>query len=105
MKFSQSIPKTPQENDRPELKGGEKIKITDVLISTETKYDKIAKINGIDLVTGKPCKYRTTGKTIVKHCEQFEKGPDGITLKEPVEAEVYWHQGAKNKYLDFKDMA
>lgn len=105
MKFSQSIPKTPQENDRVELKEGQRFSITGILISTQTRYGKVAKINGTTS-TGQAVKYYTTAKVIVKHCEEMLQAqglPDG-RLKEPVDVQVKQVMSSnKNNYLDFVD--
>jgi hypothetical protein len=76
--FALAVPKTPQEPDRFELKGDECITITGLLISTKTKYDKLAKINGI--VDGNPTKFRTTSETLVRDCENIIKY---IVMKTP----------------------
>jgi hypothetical protein len=101
--FSQAVPKTPQEPDRHEIKDEMLITITDVLISTQTRYDKLAKING--LVNGTPTKWVTTSKTIVKHCEEIltNVGLSDNRLKTPVIARIYWRTSAKGqKYLDME---
>ncbi len=107
MKFSESITKVPQETDRPELKEGLRFTITGIVISTETRYDKIAKINGLDLATKKiPLKYRTTSKTIVKQCEGMlvAQNSSGGVLRDAVDVEVKKvFSGNKRNYLTFVD--
>ena len=86
--FGQAVPKPPLEPDRQELTAGLRIVITDILISTQTRYEKIAKING--LVEGQPLKYYTTSKTVVKDCESIlaNIGLQDNHLKSPVDAVV-----------------
>lgn len=101
--FSQAVPKTPQEPDRHEIKDEMNIIITDAYISTQTRYEKLAKING--LVDEKPTKWVTTGKVIVKHVEQLliSVSHDTGHLKRPVSARIYWRTSAKGqKYLDME---
>jgi len=101
--FAQAVPKTPQEPDRHEIKDEMLITITDVLISTQTRYDKLAKING--LVDGQPTKWVTTSKTIVKHCEEIlaNVGLSDNRLKQPVIARIYWRTSAQGReYLDME---
>lgn len=84
--FGQAVPKPPLEPDRHELTAGIRIIITDVMISTQTRYEKVAKING--LVNGQPSKYYTTSKTVVKDCEGILEniGLSDNRLKSPVDA-------------------
>lgn len=101
--FSQAVPKTPLEPDRHAIKDEMNIIITSVFISTQTRYEKIAKING--LVDGKETKWYTTSETIVKHCEDLERyvGTVDARLKTPVSARIYWRTSAKGmKYLDME---
>ena len=107
MKFSQSIPKIPQENDRVELKEGQRFSITGVIISTQTRYGKVAKINGTT-PNGQTVKYYTTAKVIVKSCEDMllaQGLPDG-RMREPVDVEVKKVMSSnKQNYLTFADQA
>lgn len=101
--YSQAVPKAPQEPDRHEIKDEMRIIITDVYISTQTRYDKLAKING--LVDGKPTKWVTTAKVIVKHCEELiaNVGLVDNRLKSPVSTHIIWRTSAKGqKYLDME---
>ena len=109
MKFSQSIPETPRENDRVQLKAGDVFSITGIIISEQTRYKKVAKINGYKLGTREPVKYYTTGTVIIKDCERIldanQVGNLG-QLKEPVDVQVIEVTSAnKQKYLVFKDPA
>jgi hypothetical protein len=102
--FGQAVPKPPLEPDRHELTAGLRIVITDILISTQTRYEKIAKING--LVNGAPMKYRTTSKTVVKDCEQILANIGLIDnhLKTPVDVLVKQiTSGIGHKYLKLID--
>ena len=108
MKFSQSIPKAPQENDRVELTAGTKLSITDIVISEQTRFGKVAKINGFKIGTKEPVKFYTTGKVIIKGCEQILAAHGSATgnLAEPVDVEVVKVLSAnKQHYLLFKDPA
>lgn len=86
--FGQAVPKPPLEPDRHELTAGLRIVITDILISTQTRFDKVAKING--LVSGSPMKYYTTSKTVVRDCEDILQnvGIQDNKLKSPVDCKV-----------------
>ena len=102
--FGQAVPKPPREPDRHELTAGIRIIITDVLISTQTKYEKVAKING--LVDDQPMKYYTTSKTVVRDCEGILENI-GITdnkLTSAVEAVVKKiHSVSGHDYLKLVD--
>ncbi len=101
--FAQAVPKIPQEPDRHAIKDDMNIIITGVYISTQTKYEKIAKING--LVDGKETKWYTTAEVIVKHVEELIQNVGVIDgkLKTPVSAHVFWKvSGAGHKYLEME---
>jgi hypothetical protein len=102
--FNQACPKQPLEPDRHDLKGGERIVITDILVSTQTRYEKIVKING--LVAGAPAKFYTTSKTVVKDSEAILANVGLIDnhLKTPVDVLVKQiTSGIGHKYLKLTD--
>jgi hypothetical protein len=102
--FNQAVPPTPLEPDRNELTAGLRIVITDIMISTQTRYEKIGKING--LVSGAPMKYRTTSKPVIKDCESILANIGLIDnhLKTPVDVLVKQiTSGIGHKYLKLTD--
>jgi len=101
--FSQAVPKTPQEPDRHAIKDEMNIVITGCFISDQTRYDKIAKING--LVDGKETKWYTTAEVIVKRVEEIIQNIGVVDgkLKQPVSARVFWKTSGKGmKYLEME---
>lgn len=62
------------EPDRYPLQAGIRFVITDFVITDSRKYGPgtIAKINGYDLITRQPLKYRTTAKKVVDTLKQLE---------------------------------
>jgi hypothetical protein len=67
--FKQSKLITPMETDRLQLKEGIKFDfISRIVISTKTRYGKVARIDGN--VAGKEMKYWTTSKPIISKCEE-----------------------------------
>lgn len=58
-----------EEKDRYKLQAGIRFVITDVFLQPSKKYGSIGKINGYDLITRQPLKYRTTSGTVVKQLE------------------------------------
>ena len=107
--FSSTQPeKQEMETDRQQLKEGEFFIITDVIIVPSKKYNKIGKINGYDLITKAPLKYRTTSETICGQIENMIKSigaDDHGKLKEEVKVGVKKEHSASsgNDYLTFFD--
>ena len=68
-------PRTPlvEETDRYKLSAGIRLVITDVFLQDSAKYGKIGKINGYDLITKQPLKYRTTSKYVIPQLETILK--------------------------------
>ena len=58
-----------EEKDRYKLAAGVRLVITDVFLQDSAKYGKIGKINGYDLVSKQPLKYRTTSKYVIPQLE------------------------------------
>lgn len=71
--FKDTVISPPMEEGRDALKAGDAFTIEAIFISTKTKYDEIAKINGYIMEKGapKPVKYRTTSKVIISQCKDF----------------------------------
>lgn len=61
------------EKDRYQLHAGIRFVITDVFLQNSAKYGTIGKINGYDLITRQPLKYRTTSKYVVPQLETILK--------------------------------
>lgn len=55
----------PLETDRPEIAAGVAIAIKKIVISTKTRYEAIAKIDGENPVDGSEVKYRTFSKVLL----------------------------------------
>ena len=100
--FSELFPKAQQETDRYELKPGLDITITGIVISEATKYGKLAKING--LVDDEPKKYYTTGKIVVRQCEDIiNRLGGGSELRQPVSVHVAERISRDNRrYLELE---
>jgi hypothetical protein len=62
-----------EEKDRFKLTAGIRFVITDVFLQDSAKYGKIGKVNGYDLITKQPLKYRTTSKYVVPQLEAILK--------------------------------
>ena len=65
--LSQVLPpqeKIPEETDRYRMMAGIRFVITDILVIPSGKYGNVSKVNGYDLITRQPLKYRTTSKKI-----------------------------------------
>ncbi len=100
--YGEAFPKAEQETDRYELKPGIDFTITGVFISTQTRYDKVARING--LKDDEPVKYYTTAKVIVRQCEDIlaKYGP-GPAIRQPITVHVAERISGKGlPYLEFE---
>jgi hypothetical protein len=85
--FTEVCPPAEREPDRPPWKPGEVIAVTGIVISTKTRFKKIAKVNGIDPKTDQFIKRRTTSEPAVKKLENLlmsTGAPDGRILGDPV---------------------
>ena len=65
--------KVEEEKDRYSLHAGIRFVITDVFLQPSQKYGFVGKINGYDLITKQPLKYRTTSKYVVPQLEAILK--------------------------------
>jgi len=101
-------PKQELETDRYEIKAGMLFIITDIVLVPSSKYERVGKINGYDLITKDRLKFRTTSKTL---CDQLDKtikevGVDSQgKLKEEVKVGVKSEKSQKgpHTYLSFYD--
>ena len=110
--LSKLIP--PQEKQEPEtdrypLAAGIRFVITDILVAPSRQYQKFAKINGYDLVSGQKLKYRTTSAPVIQQLETIMKvaGHDDLGhLKQEVKALVTQVKSkAGRSYLQLEDPA
>ena len=98
------------EPDRYPLQAGIRFVITDFVITDSRKYGPgtIAKINGYDLITRQPLKYRTTAKKVVDTLKQLEKAAgrdaNGI-LKAEVKVLVASYKSEHGTGLELVDAA
>lgn len=100
--FAEAFPKPEPEKDRYELRPGIDFTITGIVISTQTRFDKVAKINGEK--DGDPVKYYTTAKVIVRQCEDMlnKYGP-GPILRQPLNVHVAERISGKGlSYMEFE---
>jgi len=108
-KFSETQPlKQELETDRFELKEGQLLIITDIMLVPSKNYEQIGKVNGYDLVTKAKLKYRTTSKSLCDQLENMIKqiGTDAQgKLKEEVKVGVRKEKSQKgpHSYLTFYD--
>ena len=68
-----------EEKDRYQLHAGIRFVITDIYLQPSQKYGFVGKINGYDLITKQPLKYRTTSKYVVP---QLQKILESVTHDE-----------------------
>jgi hypothetical protein len=64
--------KIEEEKDRYPLAAGIRFVISDFSFIASEKYTEFAKINGYDLVTKQPLKYRTTAKSVIEQLHDIE---------------------------------
>lgn len=106
-KYTDVVPPAPLEPDRHEWKPGEVIAITGIVITTETKFGKLAKINGIDPKTQQFIKRRTTSEPVIKKLENLLQAagkPDGAIIGDPVYCKLIQKtSGNKLPYFDLAD--
>ena len=62
----------PLETDRPEISAGIAIAIKRIIISDKTRYELIAKIDGVSPVDESPLKYRTFSKVLITKFTEME---------------------------------
>jgi hypothetical protein len=62
-----------EEKDRYKLTAGIRFVITDIHLQPSQNYGTIGKINGYDLITKQPLKYRTTSKYVIPQLEVILK--------------------------------
>lgn len=106
MKFSQAMPAQGREEDRKELEAGVRLRITDMVIDTATKYGEIIRINGTDLDSGMDVKYRTTSKVIAGQAKDLiaNRGSGDGHFRTAIDVQVFARKSATNKeYLSFGD--
>lgn len=60
-----------EEKDRYKLTAGIRLVITDVFLQPSDKYGHIGKINGYDLISKQPLKYRTTSKYVIPQLQKI----------------------------------
>ena len=100
--FSDTQPVPSKQNNGPDripLKDGMLIYIQTVRISTETKYEKIAYLDGLNGKSHQPEAWYTTGKVIVRALESMlanDGNPAGGRLLEPTQALVKKVKGKDN---------
>jgi hypothetical protein len=98
------------EPDRYPLQAGIRLVITDFILTNSRKYgpDSIAKINGYDLPTKQPLKYRTTAKKVIQQLKDLEIAAgkdDNGKLKSEVKVLVGTYKGENGTGLELQDAA
>lgn len=96
------------EPDRYPLQAGIRLVITDFTFTDSRKYGpaSIAKINGYDLISRQPLKYRTTAKKVVQQLEELEiaAGRDNAGhLKSEVKVLVGSYKSENGTGLELQD--
>lgn len=106
--FTQAQPEKKKE-DRASLQDGMLIVIQKVEISTETKYDKVAHVDGYYPATNQAGRWYTTSKVVVRQLEDmlaFDNNPAGGKLKEETKVVVQKVKGNGNgSYLTLANPA
>jgi len=97
-----------EEKDRYPLQAGIRFVITDFVLSNSKKYgpESIAKINGYDLITRQPLKYRTTAKKVITTLKALKEaaGVDDLgKLKQEVKVLVASYKSENGTGLEFQD--
>jgi len=108
MKFSQAMPAQTREEDRLELVAGVRVRISDLVIDTQTKYGEIIRINGTDMDTGAPVKYRTTSKVVAGQAKDLlaNRGSGDGHFRVPIDVQVYSRKSNQNReYIALGDPA
>ena len=108
MKFSQAMPAQTREEDRLELVAGARFRISDIVLDTQTKYGEIVRINGTDLETGLPVKYRTTSKVIAGQAKELlaNRGSEDGHFRIPIDVQVFSRKSTQNReYITLGDPA
>jgi predicted ATPase len=110
--LSKLIPPTEKqepETDRYQLSAGIRFIITDILVAPSKAFEKFAKINGYDLITGQKLKYRTTSGPVIQQLETIIKvagSDDNGHLKQEVKVLVTQVKSkAGRSYLQLEDPA
>lgn len=106
-KFSDVCPPAELEPDRKEWKPGEVIAITRIIISTHTRFGKLAKVNGTDPAGKLLLKRRTTSEPVIKKLEDLLQAagrPDGTIIGDPILCKLIEKKsGTGNSYFDLAD--
>jgi len=112
-KFTDVVKPAELEPDRLPWKPGEVIAVTGVIITTETRFKKLAKVNGLDPKTQAFIKRRTTSEPAVKKLEDLlmsAGAPDGRIIGDPVLCKLVEKRGQPdpktkqvNTYFDIAD--
>jgi hypothetical protein len=107
-KFSETQPKNEQEDDRQQLKVGDKFTVTGFVIQPSERFkDGICKINGLSLKDGTVVKYWTTGQAVHTQLMNMANsvGIDSGALKTNVGVQVYEKKSATGRmYLTLGDI-
>jgi len=108
MRFSDTQPKQDMDPDRIPLADGMKLYVEKIIISDQTKYGNIVKIDGLRLPERKPGKWYTTSTVIANQIQKamqvIKPTPDGI-LKDPFDCQIRKTKGKNgNGYLEMVDL-
>jgi hypothetical protein len=108
MKFSDTQPKQDLDPDRIALTDGMKIHVEKIIVSDQTKYEAIVKIDGLRLPERKPGKWYTTSSVIASQIKRamqiINAQPDGV-LKEAFDCQIRKTKGKNgNSYLEMVDL-
>lgn len=103
--FKDVVPDAELEPDRTSWKPGEVIAVTGVIITTQTKFEKLAKINGIDPKTQEFIKKRTTAGPAIQDLENLMQAvcaPDGRVMGDPVLCKLIEKKSGNGKTSYFR---
>ena len=97
-----------EEKDRYPLQAGIRFVITDFVLGDSKKYgpESFAKINGYDLITRQPLKYRTTAKKVITTLKALKEAAgvdDAGKLKVEVKVLVASYKSEKGVGLELQD--
>lgn len=95
-----------EEKDRYPLQAGIRFVITDFVLCDSTKYKEYVKINGYDLITRQPLKYRTTAKKVITTLKALKEAAgvdDAGKLKVEVKVLVASYKSEKGVGLELQD--
>ena len=108
MKFSDTQPKQDLDPDRVSLADGMKISVQKIVLSDQTKYGTVVKVDGFRLPERTPGKWYTTSAVIASQIQRsipiIKPSSDG-TLYCPFDCQIKKKPGKNgNNYLEMVDL-